>query len=107
MEENSLFLSEFMQGKFINISPSIKNDPAMEFSGILIEIPQFSWNFPINLGYSDRSQETPQIPIKQLPPFLSTTLTQISLSSGQGSPKNPIPRQLKSSPQPGVAELQR
>ena len=42
-----------------------------------------------------------------IPPRLSVTFTQISLLSGHFSPKNPIPRQLNSSPQPGVAEVQR
>lgn len=35
------------------------------------------------------------------------TLTQMSLSSGHGSPQNPIPRQWKFSAQPGVADVQR
>lgn len=44
---------------------------------------------------------------RDLPPFRSITLTQISLSSGQASPQYPIPRQWKSSAHPGVADVQR
>lgn len=40
-----------------------------------------------------------------IPPLRSVILTQISSGSGQCSPQNPMPRQLKLSAHPGVADV--